>query len=143
VMGDDANVKITTPENMNRAEQWLASTYETRVGHGVDVHTFIVDAGSRSLSASRRLSAPHPTPPPRGGGNAIMLCGVSVPCPYAVEAHSDGDVGLHALVDALLGAIGAGDIGEHFPPTDARWKDADSGQFVSHAVQTVKDAGGS
>lgn len=65
----------------------------------------------------------------------IMLCGIKVPCRFQLIAHSDGDVALHALVDALLGAIGAGDIGEHFPPTDLQWKHADSAQFVLHALQ--------
>ena len=64
----------------------------------------------------------------------IMLCGVLIPCPYEVIAHSDGDVALHALVDALLGAIGEGDIGEHFSPSDSRWKNANSIQFVKHAL---------
>lgn len=64
----------------------------------------------------------------------IMLCGIQVPCRYKLIAHSDGDVALHALVDAMLGAIGAGDIGEHFPPTDMHWKNADSSQFVEHAL---------
>lgn len=65
----------------------------------------------------------------------IMLCGVHIPCSYEVIAHSDGDVALHALVDALLGAIGEGDIGEHFSPNDPRWKNANSIQFVKHALQ--------
>src|SRR3990167_11309282 len=65
----------------------------------------------------------------------MMLCGIEVPTRYQLIAHSDGDVALHALVDAMLGAIGAGDIGEHFPPTDMRWKNADSTQFVTHALQ--------
>lgn len=66
--------------------------------------------------------------------NGIMLCGIPVPCPYEIIAHSDGDVALHALVDALLGAIGEGDIGEHFSPNDSRWKKANSIQFVKHAL---------
>src|SRR3990167_1542630 len=65
----------------------------------------------------------------------IMLCGIKVPCRFQLIAHSDGDVALHALVDALLGAIGAGDIGEHFPPTDLQWQHANSSQFVLHALQ--------
>src|SRR3990167_7754069 len=65
----------------------------------------------------------------------IVLCGIKIPCRYELIAHSDGDVALHALVDALLGAIGAGDIGEHFPPTDSRWENADSSKFVLHALQ--------
>ena len=65
----------------------------------------------------------------------IMICGIMIPCRFRLVAHSDGDVALHALVDALLGAIGAGDIGEHFPPTDLQWQQADSSQFVLHALQ--------
>lgn len=65
----------------------------------------------------------------------LMICGIKVPARYRVIAHSDGDVGLHALVDALLGTIGAGDIGEHFPPTDPQWKNANSADFVAHALQ--------
>lgn len=64
----------------------------------------------------------------------IPLCGLAIPSEYRVIAHSDGDVALHALVDAMLGAIGAGDIGDHFPPTDMRWKGADSTQFVRHVL---------
>lgn len=69
----------------------------------------------------------------------IMLCGIAVPCRYRLIAHSDGDVALHALVDAMLGALGAGDIGEHFPPTDMRWKNADSSQFVQHALTLCQE----
>jgi 2-C-methyl-D-erythritol 2,4-cyclodiphosphate synthase len=80
-----------------------------RVGTGFDVHAF-------------------------GPGNGVMLGGVSVACDRGVVAHSDGDVLLHALCDALLGAGGLGDIGQHFPDSDARWRGASSGQFVTHAV---------
>lgn len=83
------------------------------VGQGIDVH------------ALKPLDHDH----------FIMLCGIKIPCRYELLAHSDGDVALHALVDALLGAIGAGDIGEHFPPSDLRWKNADSSKFVLHALQ--------
>ncbi|MCX7124607.1 MAG: 2-C-methyl-D-erythritol 2,4-cyclodiphosphate synthase [Gammaproteobacteria bacterium] len=72
---------------------------------------------------------------PASHDHFIMICGISIPCHFELIAHSDGDVVLHALVDALLGAIGAGDIGEHFPPSDAKWKNADSSQFVLHALQ--------
>lgn len=65
----------------------------------------------------------------------LSLCGVKVPARYKIMAHSDGDVGLHALVDAMLGAIAAGDIGEHFPPSDLRWKNADSALFVQHILK--------
>ena|SRR3990167_3091647 len=69
----------------------------------------------------------------------ITLCGVRVPCEYELIAHSDGDVALHALVDAILGAIGAGDIGEHFPPSDPQWKNVDSTQFVKHALVLCRE----
>ncbi|HLD84304.1 MAG TPA: 2-C-methyl-D-erythritol 2,4-cyclodiphosphate synthase [Coxiellaceae bacterium] len=88
------------------------TTFTTLVGTGFDVH------------ALKKAPQQH-----------IMLCGICVPCDFQVIAHSDGDVALHALTDALLGAIGAGDIGEHFPPTDMRWKGADSTQFLTHALQ--------
>lgn len=86
--------------------------YEFLVGMGFDVHSLKVTENTRG----------------------IMLCGIHIPCPYEVIAHSDGDVALHALVDALLGAIGEGDIGEHFPPSDMQWKNARSLQFVEHAL---------
>lgn len=69
------------------------------------------------------------------GDHFLALCGVKVPAHYKIIAHSDGDVGLHALVDAMLGAIAAGDIGEHFPPSDLRWKNADSALFVQHVLK--------
>jgi 2-C-methyl-D-erythritol 4-phosphate cytidylyltransferase/2-C-methyl-D-erythritol 2,4-cyclodiphosphate synthase len=71
-----------------------------------------------------------------------MLCGVAVPHEAGLMGHSDADVGLHALTDAILGALGAGDIGEHFPPAEARWKDAESAVFLRHAGALVAEAGG-
>ncbi len=87
-----------------------------RVGSGFDVHAF-------------------------GPGNGVMLGGVHVPWERGVVAHSDGDVLLHALTDALLGAAGLGDIGQHFPDSDPRWRGAASAQFVEHAVRLLDDAG--
>lgn len=116
VEGDEDNVKLTTPEDFHRAERLLAAT-ETRVATGFDVHRF-------------------------GPGDAVMLCGIAVPHDHGLEGHSDADVGLHALTDALLGAIGAGDIGCHFPPTDPRWRGAASHLFVRHAAGLVQSAGG-
>lgn len=87
-----------------------------RVGSGFDVHAF-------------------------GPGEGVMLGGVHVPWERGVVAHSDGDVLLHALTDALLGAAGLGDIGQHFPDSDARWRAAASAQFVEHAVRLLADAG--
>jgi len=87
-----------------------------RVGSGFDVHAF-------------------------GSGNGVMLGGVHLPWERGVVAHSDGDVLLHALTDALLGAAGLGDIGQHFPDSDPRWRGAASAQFVEHAVRLLADAG--
>jgi len=87
-----------------------------RIGSGIDVHAF-------------------------GPGDHVMLGGVRIPSAQGVMAHSDGDVLLHALTDALLGAAGLGDIGQHFPDSDARWKGADSTQFVRHAMQLLADRG--
>lgn len=94
-----------------------------RVGIGFDAHRFI-----------------DPKDPIN---NSIMLCGYSVPSKYSVIAHSDGDVALHALTDALLGAISAGDIGIHFPPTDQKFKDSASKDFVIFAHNLIKQKGGS
>ena len=100
-------------------EKDMQQHQETRVGMGFDAHRFA------------------------GEGTSIMLCGVAVPHDKTIEAHSDGDVGIHALVDALLGAIGAGDIGMHFPPSDMRWKGADSSDFLRYTHELVQRAGGS
>ena len=118
VMGSESNLKITTDDDLGRALRLGgAGAVEMRVGQGFDVHQF-------------------------GPGDAVHLCGVRVPHPRGLVGHSDADVGLHSLVDALLGAIGAGDIGVHFPPSDARWRNADSAVFVRHAVDLVTKAGG-
>lgn len=99
----------------------IGEKYITRVGIGFDAHRFSV---------------------PKDGGGSIMLCGVCVPCEFEIIAHSDGDVALHALVDALLGAIGEGDIGIHFPPTDMRWKSAASDKFVTFALEKIIEKNG-
>ncbi len=91
-----------------------------RIGHGFDVHRFDLEAS---------------------GPQSIKLGGVGIPSDYPVIAHSDGDVLIHALCDALLGALGLGDIGEHFPDTDAAFKDADSRQLLREVMQLVTDAG--
>ena len=117
VPGDEAAMKLTTPDDFARAEAMLAGGMSWRTASGFDVHAF-------------------------GPGDHIMLCGVRVPHDRGVLAHSDGDVGLHALTDAILGAIAAGDIGQHFPPTDPRWAGAESGQFLQHAAGLVRDGGG-
>jgi 2-C-methyl-D-erythritol 4-phosphate cytidylyltransferase/2-C-methyl-D-erythritol 2,4-cyclodiphosphate synthase len=122
VNGATENFKVTTQDDLARAAHWLAgglaSMRETRVGQGFDVHRF-------------------------GPGDRVMLCGVAVPHEAGLLGHSDADVGLHAITDAILGALGAGDIGQHFPPSDARWKDAESGVFLRHAGGLVAEAGGS
>lgn len=116
VEGDEDNVKVTTEEDLRRAEALLGAG-EVRTGMGFDVHRF-------------------------GPGDGLMLCGVSIPFESGLEGHSDADVGLHALTDAILGAIGAGDIGSHFPPGDAEWRDAPSETFLRHAGALLTALGG-
>ncbi|MDP6602886.1 MAG: bifunctional 2-C-methyl-D-erythritol 4-phosphate cytidylyltransferase/2-C-methyl-D-erythritol 2,4-cyclodiphosphate synthase [Rhodospirillales bacterium] len=117
VQGHEDNVKVTTEDDLSRAERIIA-TSEIRTGLGFDVHRF-------------------------GPGDRLMLCGVAIPFGRGLEGHSDADVGLHALTDALLGAVGAGDIGTHFSPEDARWRDAASEVFLREAGRRVAGAGGS
>jgi 2-C-methyl-D-erythritol 4-phosphate cytidylyltransferase/2-C-methyl-D-erythritol 2,4-cyclodiphosphate synthase len=118
VMGAEENFKITTEADLQRAERLIgAGRWEYRSASGYDVHRF-------------------------KPGDAIMLCGVRVPHTAALEGHSDADVGLHALTDALLGAIGAGDIGQHFPPSDPKWRGADSARFLAQAGELVAQRGG-
>ena len=117
VEGAEENFKVTTETDLRRAQQILAPAVDVRTGSGFDVHRF-------------------------GPGNQIMLCGIAVPHDHGLVGHSDADVGLHALTDAILGAIGAGDIGQHFPPSDARWQGADSAQFLAHAGALVRERGG-
>ena len=116
--GDGANMKLTTPEDFIREEARLAALLgDIRTGTGYDVHAF-------------------------GEGDHVMICGVRVPHTKGFLAHSDGDVGLHALVDAILGALADGDIGSHFPPSDAKWKGASSDQFLKYAIERVTARGG-
>lgn len=117
VPGDPDNIKITTPEDV---ERWMASqrVNEVRTGMGYDVHPF-----------SEEESRP------------LMLGGVRFADGRGLEGHSDADVLLHAVVDALLGAAGLGDIGQHFPNSDSRWKDAPSTHFLRHAGQLLKELG--
>jgi 2-C-methyl-D-erythritol 4-phosphate cytidylyltransferase / 2-C-methyl-D-erythritol 2,4-cyclodiphosphate synthase len=118
VAGSEDNLKVTTANDLAAAERLLASRLgDIRVGQGFDVHGF----------------AP---------GDHVMICGVAIPHEQGLAGHSDADVGLHALTDALLGAIGAGDIGMHFPPGDPRWRGAASERFVRHAAGLVRDRGG-
>src|SRR5215207_7656229 len=116
--GDAANMKLTTPEDFVREEARLGAMLgDIRTGTGYDVHAF-------------------------GDGDHLMICGVRVPHTRGFLAHSDGDVGLHALVDAILGALADGDIGSHFPPSDDKWKGAESNRFLDYAVQRVRARGG-
>jgi len=114
VPGDEEAFKVTTSDDLARARRSLA---ETRVGTGFDVHRF-------------------------GPGDHVWLCGLRLPHERGLLGHSDADVGLHALTDALLGAIGAGDIGQHFPPSDPRWRGAESSRFLAHAAGLVRARGG-
>ncbi|HEX7790867.1 MAG TPA: bifunctional 2-C-methyl-D-erythritol 4-phosphate cytidylyltransferase/2-C-methyl-D-erythritol 2,4-cyclodiphosphate synthase [Afipia sp.] len=116
--GDVANMKLTTPEDFAREEARLGAMLgDIRTGTGYDVHALT-------------------------DGDHLMLCGVRVPFNRGFLAHSDGDVGLHAIVDAILGALADGDIGSHFPPSDPKWKGAASDQFLKYAVELVGKRGG-
>lgn len=116
VNGDADNLKITHAADFARAERILAPRMDIRTGSGFDVHRF-------------------------GPGDHVMLCGVAVPHGRALQGHSDADVGLHALTDAIYGALAEGDIGQHFPPSDPQWKGAQSHVFLRHAVALATDRG--
>ncbi|WP_454916684.1 bifunctional 2-C-methyl-D-erythritol 4-phosphate cytidylyltransferase/2-C-methyl-D-erythritol 2,4-cyclodiphosphate synthase [Xanthobacter sediminis] len=117
--GEIANVKLTSAEDLARAARGaaLADLPDVRTGTGFDVHAF----------------AP---------GDHVMLGGLAIPHAFALAGHSDADVGLHALTDAVLGALGDGDIGSHFPPSDPQWKGASSDRFLAHAARLVAARGG-
>jgi len=117
VEGDSMLEKLTTPGDWDRAEAIVASRLIPRTGMGYDVHAF-------------------------GGDGPIMLGGIAVPHSRGLAGHSDADVVLHAITDALLGAAGLGDIGEYFPPSDAQWKGASSDLFLRHAADLVRERGG-
>ncbi len=118
VAGDEANAKITGPEDHARMERAMTGggAPDVRMGNGFDVHRF-------------------------GPGDHVMLCGVAVPHGRGLQGHSDADVGLHALADAIYGALAEGDIGRHFPPSDARWKGAESHVFLAHAAGLARERG--
>ena len=116
VDGDDTNIKITTPIDIQLSTNG-GIVMETRTGSGFDVHRFT-------------------------DGDQVVLCGVTIPYTQSLEGHSDADVGLHALTDALLGAIGEGDIGHFFPPSDEQWRGVASDKFVAHAVKLINSRGG-
>ena len=120
VKGSPQNIKLTMPEDFVLAASFLApssNASQTRVGFGFDVHRF-------------------------GPGDYVVLCGVSVPHDKSLAGHSDADVALHALTDAVLGTIGAGDIGSHFPPSDEQWRGASSDIFLAHAQSLLTQQGG-
>lgn len=116
--GDPENIKLTTPDDFIRAEAAMMSALgDVRVGSGYDVHVF-------------------------GDGDHLMLGGVKIPHTRGAVGHSDADVALHALVDAILGALADGDIGVHFPPSDPQWRGASSDRFLAFAVERVRQRGG-
>jgi 2-C-methyl-D-erythritol 4-phosphate cytidylyltransferase/2-C-methyl-D-erythritol 2,4-cyclodiphosphate synthase len=114
--GEEKNIKVTRKEDFALAEKLMGSG-DVRTATGYDVHKFMP-------------------------GDHIWLCGLKVPHTHGLEGHSDADVGLHAITDALLGCIGEGDIGQHFPPTDERWRGAASWKFLDHAASLVRGKGG-
>jgi 2-C-methyl-D-erythritol 4-phosphate cytidylyltransferase/2-C-methyl-D-erythritol 2,4-cyclodiphosphate synthase len=116
VEGDPALEKLTVPADFQRAEQWLAGRLRPRTGMGFDVHAF-------------------------AGQGPVIIGGIEVPHSRGLAGHSDADVVLHAITDALLGAAGLGDIGDHFPPSDPRWKGADSSLFLAHASRLLRENG--
>jgi 2-C-methyl-D-erythritol 4-phosphate cytidylyltransferase/2-C-methyl-D-erythritol 2,4-cyclodiphosphate synthase len=115
--GDPMNLKLTYPSDFEQAEQRLARPLVTRIGTGYDVHAF-------------------------AEGDHVWLGGVRIPHSRGVTAHSDGDVALHALTDAILGALADGDIGSHFPPSDPQWRGASSDRFLAFAADRVRQRGG-
>lgn len=117
IPGDPMLMKLTYPEDFLMAEQLAGGRRIVRMGQGIDAHRF-------------------------GPGDIVWLCGVAIPHDKGLIGHSDADCGLHALTDAVLGAIGDGDIGEHFPPSDPQWKGASSDRFLRHAVSRVAARGG-
>ncbi len=117
VSGSEDNIKLTYPEDRMRLERALLGRMIPRVGTGFDVHAF-------------------------GPARPLVLCGVTVPHERGLAGHSDADVGIHALCDAIYGALAEGDIGRHFPPSEAAWKDADSARFLRHAAGRIAASGG-
>jgi 2-C-methyl-D-erythritol 4-phosphate cytidylyltransferase/2-C-methyl-D-erythritol 2,4-cyclodiphosphate synthase len=116
VEGEEKNIKVTRKEDFALAES-LMGIGDVRTASGYDVHKFT-------------------------DGDHIWLCGLKIPHTHGLEGHSDADVGLHAITDAILGCVGEGDIGQHFPPTDERWRGAASWKFLDHAASLVTAKGG-
>ncbi len=119
VQGDEDNIKLTYAEDLMRLERLIGPALLPRTGTGFDVHAFA-------------SGTPRP----------LMLCGIEVAHERGLAGHSDADVGLHALCDAIYGALAEGDIGRHFPPSEADWKDADSARFLVHAGERIAARGG-
>jgi 2-C-methyl-D-erythritol 4-phosphate cytidylyltransferase/2-C-methyl-D-erythritol 2,4-cyclodiphosphate synthase len=117
VPGHEENIKMTFAADAERLERVLSPRMLPRVGNGYDVHV---------------LKA----------GRPMILCGVTIPFDFGLDGHSDADVGIHALCDAIYGALAEGDIGRHFPPTEGEWKDADSARFLRHAAERIAARGG-
>jgi 2-C-methyl-D-erythritol 4-phosphate cytidylyltransferase/2-C-methyl-D-erythritol 2,4-cyclodiphosphate synthase len=116
--GEQRNMKLTTADDFQRLEsEWVAALADIRTGSGFDVHAF-------------------------GEGDHVTLGGVAIPHTHGLMGHSDADVALHALTDAVLGALADGDIGDHFPPSDQRWRGTASDQFLAFAAERVKARGG-
>lgn len=117
VPGDEDNIKITAAADFARAARILEThAMDIRLGNGFDVHRF-------------------------GPGDHVILCGVAVPHGRGLQGHSDADVGLHTITDAIYGALAEGDIGTHFPPSDPQWKGADSAVFLDHATALARSRG--
>jgi 2-C-methyl-D-erythritol 4-phosphate cytidylyltransferase/2-C-methyl-D-erythritol 2,4-cyclodiphosphate synthase len=116
VPGDPNNLKLTWPEDFTRAAALLGGQMDIRLGNGFDVHRF-------------------------GEGDHVTLCGVAVPHEFGLTGHSDADVAMHAVTDAIYGALAEGDIGQHFPPSEDEWKGADSAIFLRHAVALAGERG--
>lgn len=114
--GSENNLKITWPDDFARAERLLGTTMDIRLGNGFDVHAF-------------------------GPGDHVWLCGIQIAHDAGLVGHSDADVGMHALTDAIYGALAEGDIGRHFPPSDPQWKGADSAIFLKHAADLARERG--
>ncbi len=117
IAGDRRNIKLTRPEDFAYAERMIAAEADIRTGQGYDVHAF-------------------------EDGDGVTLCGVRIPFDRSLRGHSDADVGLHALTDAIFGAMADGDIGSHFPPSDPRWKGMASEHFLKHAITRLTGRGG-
>jgi len=116
VLGSEQNMKVTRPEDFALAAKLLGNTMDIRVGNGFDVHKL-------------------------GVGNHVVLCGVKIPFDHSLIGHSDADVGMHAITDAIFGAISQGDIGQWFPPSDVQWKGASSDIFLKKAIEASASKG--